>query len=125
MSKNIEMNKNGLLLSTEKVRQGYLPDIERKIYQQNPEQNYIFRIFYQKLTFNTHIERIKIEVERNINILRLLYKTRYGMYLYKVLIRPVFDYGYMIFCIGVMKSTPSDVLLLESGEMALSIRTKF
>ncbi|XP_026476392.1 uncharacterized protein LOC113382043 [Ctenocephalides felis] len=79
----------------------------------------------------------------------MLNKTWNGLHpssalnLYRVLIRPKLDYGSWIFsnsrkiqdldkiqyrclriCIGAMKSTPTNVLLLESEEMPLEIRRK-
>ncbi|XP_026479951.1 uncharacterized protein LOC113386381 [Ctenocephalides felis] len=103
----------------------------------------------EKLMFREHITYTIKRCERGINLLRLLAKTWWGadpqicINIYKSIIRSVIDYGSYIYgqgakslmekldrmqyaalrvCIGAMRSTPTNALLVETGEPPLSIR---
>lgn len=104
----------------------------------------------QKLKFKECIQDIKKKIEKRINLLRVVNKTWWGAHpqtsleLYKTLIRPILDYGSIAYhssphvkvldkvqyrciriCIGAMKSTPINAMLVESGELPLKLRWKY
>ena len=59
-------------------------------------------IFYQKLNFSEHIKEISTRAQKRLNLLKLLSSKRKldpytGINLYKMYIRPLFEYGSIAF----------------------------
>lgn len=106
----------------------------------------------QKLTFNEHIKTLIGKAERSLNVLKAICHTKYGpdpnisLMVYKAYTRSILDFGSTWYsqakntnlqkldkvhnkglriCLQLLKSTPIDILMAESGEVPLSIRRKF
>ncbi|KAK9876352.1 hypothetical protein WA026_012661 [Henosepilachna vigintioctopunctata] len=113
---------------------------------------YLGILLDSKLLWRPHVEYVCSKAEKGINLLRCLCRTWWGAHpqtlllLYKSLIRAHLDYGSIFVgrcskklfhkmnvvqyqalrvSLGLMKTTPTDIILAESGELPLSIRRKW
>lgn len=114
-----------------------------------PKLKFLGVIFDTKLLWRQHIQYICQRVAPRIQMLRALCRTWWGAHpdtmltFYKGYIRPIFDYACHLYgpaanthllkldrlqfrclriCLGAMCSSPTDALLVESGEMPLRLR---
>lgn len=113
------------------------------------EFKYLGVIFQQNLSWKSQISHMCGRAGKSLNIIRYLCRTWWGaapstlLALYKSLVRPHLEYGSMIFgkcskalllkldrtqyqairtALGLMRSTPINILLSEGGEYPLSYR---
>ncbi|XP_026464041.1 uncharacterized protein LOC113366618 [Ctenocephalides felis] len=105
--------------------------------------------FDKNMFFQTHIREVVQKSEKGINIIKILSGTRWGAHptslisVYKAIVRSHIDYGCQIYeglssknqytldkvqfsalrlCLGVIRSTPCNSLLVEAGESPVKIR---
>lgn len=113
---------------------------------------FLGRIFDTGMNGNAHINNIVIKCEKNINIIRAVSGVWWGSHpsvlklMYNALIRSLFDFGSITFCLeykkalhkldllqfkclriisGAMKSTPTNALQVECSEPPLSLRRQY
>lgn len=152
-------NKWGFKLSVEKTkvicfsRRHKVTPISMKLYEQPLELVKTVRFlgvwFDEKLTWNTHLDKVKNKCKKVINILRCLSGQEWGasrvalQNIYWALMRSVFDYGCIAYmsaaesnlkkldviqaqalriCSGSFKTSPVSAMQVEMGEMPLGIR---
>ncbi|XP_026471577.1 uncharacterized protein LOC113375843 [Ctenocephalides felis] len=105
--------------------------------------------FDKNMSFQTHIREVVKKSEKGLNIIKRLSGTKWGAHptslisVYKAIVRSHIDYGCQIYgglssknqytldmvqfsalrlCLGVIRSTPCNSLLVEAGESPLKIR---
>ena len=108
-------------------------------------------IFDERLTYAAHVENLKIECTKSLNLLRVLAHTDWGadrtvlLRLYRTLIRSKLDYGCIVYggasrstlakldpihhqglrlALGAFRTSPVESLCAEAGEMPLELRRK-
>lgn len=106
----------------------------------------------KKLTWKEHINSIIKRVEKSMNLIKTFSSQKWGadhnitLHMYKTLIRPIFDYGCVLYgnasnthlkkldtlhnqslrmCVGFLRSTPTNVIYAETVEWPLEYRRKF
>lgn len=124
-------------------------DIEIPITRQ---YKYLGVILDNKLTWSKHIEYLKGKCERGMNILKCVTKTKWGadsntaLTFYRCYIRAILDYGCVLYgsasntnllkvdriqykairiCLGIMRSSPCQAILVEAKEPPLNLRREF
>lgn len=124
-------------------------NINNSITPQKTNQTYLGINIDKKLNFKAHIDNLKAACEKKLNIMKFLSNKTWGAHpdsqlkIYKAMIRSKLDYGASIFgdaaktnlhkldtiqnsalrlALGCLKTTPTNVLLNESGELPLNIR---
>lgn len=113
---------------------------------------YLGIVLDKKLIWKDHINHLTKKCENAINILRVFCKHKWGadpniaLIFYKSLVRSILDYGSIFYgntyhthlkkidlvrnkclrlCLGLLRSTPINVLEVESGEPPLEFRRQF
>lgn len=116
------------------------------------EYKYLGIILDRKLLWSKHINYIKSKSERGINMLKCIAKSKYGadpkisLMFYRSYIRSIIDYGCVFYgsasnsnltkidriqykairiCIGAMKSSPCQAILVEAQEPPLYLRRQY
>jgi len=124
-------------------------DINGKTIATAPTAKFLGLTFDQQLTWKPHISNIVDKTKRKINLLRSITGQRWGankttlLRIYRTLIRPKIEYGFELFltaskttlqklvtlqntclriCTGAMKTTATDILYNECGELPLKLR---
>lgn len=115
------------------------------------QHKYLGVIFDEKLTWKPHIEQLKADCMKRLNILKSLSTHGWGAHedimlrVYRALIRPKLDYGCIAYytaknnnvsllntiqntalriSLGAFRSSPAESLHRESGELPLTLRRK-
>lgn len=155
-------NKTGFVFSTEKTKimhfsRKHLPAIFQPLYLDNTplsvvsEHRFLGMVFDSKLNWNSHLQHLKTECFKRINILKALSHISWGsdetilLTLYKSLIRSKLDYGSIIYAsasksslgnlnviqntalrlvTGAFRTSPAVSLYRETGELPLWMRRK-
>ena len=113
------------------------------------ETNFLGVIFDKKLTFITHIKKLKAKCQKALNLLRVVAHTDWGadrkvqLHLYRTVVRSKLDYGSIVYgsaresylktldtiyhqgirlALGAFRTSPVDSLLVEANEPSLNDR---
>lgn len=123
--------------------------VNGQVLQWKQECKYLGVIFHHNLSWKLHIEYVIGKALKGINVMRFLSRTWWGaspsvlLLIYKSLVRPHLDYGSLILgkyskslinkldkiqlqalrpILGYMRSTPTNIILSETGEKPLEER---
>lgn len=123
--------------------------VDNKLVNRSTHFKFLGMFLDSKLLWRPHVLHIEHRVGPRVNLLRALCGVQWGaspstlLCFYRGLIRPILDYGSHIFegaakthlarldrlqyrciriCLGAMRSSPVDALLVEAGELPLTLR---
>ncbi|XP_044766221.1 uncharacterized protein LOC123322344 [Coccinella septempunctata] len=129
-----------------------LINLNNKIYSHVKSLKFLGITLDRKLLWRDHIDRLRLELNQSINILRSICHPKWGadqnisIMLYNNLIRSKIDYGCYFYgsaseihlkkidilqrkaikiCLGLLNCTTNEVVLSEAGELPLNFRRKF
>ena len=153
------VDKNGFKCSPTKTvcmhfrKYGYIESPTLKLHGQDirvvEQTRFLGLVLDQRLTYKAHIQELKVQCSKALNILRVLAHTDWGadrtvlLRLYRALVRSKLDYGCVVYggacpsslkmldpihhqglrlCLGAMRTSPVPSLYAEAGEPSLELR---